>query len=107
MHVSKNDLQSHFPDIKAHFEKFGSPIMMGGDVDASSKGVFGVATSSDNQDYLLIIDPHYCGKPLDKADQLFQDHWVSWKSVQSDFCDSSFYNLCLPQISLPTDTIFC
>jgi len=31
-------LSEHSQAIFEHFEKFGSPLMMGGDADASSKG---------------------------------------------------------------------
>ena len=71
---------------------------MGGDQDASSKGVFGVATNRDGRDYLLIIDPHYYGKDLKNIKDLHKDGWVQWKPVD-DFVHSSFYNLCLPQCS--------
>ena len=33
-----HSLFEHVDDVKNHFKKFGSPVMMGGDVDASSKG---------------------------------------------------------------------
>jgi hypothetical protein len=78
--------------------------MMGGDEDASSKGIFGIATSTteagDNKDYLLVLDPHYYGSPLKDCTKLFRDNWVYWKPLE-DLLDSSFYNLCLPQISPP------
>ena len=72
--------------------------MMGGDQDASSKGVFGVTSNEEGQDFLLIIDPHYYGKDLKDVQQLYKDNWVQWKPVD-DFMQSSFYNLCLPQYS--------
>ena len=34
----QHTLSKHVDDVKNHFKKFGSPVMMGGDVDASSKG---------------------------------------------------------------------
>ena len=71
---------------------------MGGDQDASSKGVFGVTSNEEGQDFLLIIDPHYYGKDLRDVQQLYKDNWVQWKPVD-DFMQSSFYNLCLPQYS--------
>ncbi|XP_056605599.1 inactive Ufm1-specific protease 1 [Triplophysa dalaica] len=80
-------------DLHNHFCTHGSPVMMGGDRDNSSKGILGVCTGT-NGSYLLVMDPHYFGCPLDK--NLLQKHgWVSWKPVGSlDQC--SFYNLCLP-----------
>ena len=46
IHVTSNSSQgnvqhglgSHVNSLQAHFRDFGSPVMMGGDVDASSKG---------------------------------------------------------------------
>ena len=35
-----HSLFEHVDDVKNHFKKNGSPVMMGGDVDASSKGNF-------------------------------------------------------------------
>ena len=57
LHVPKgNLLADHLPTLIQHFEKFGSPIMMGGDIDASSKGIFGVAQDKNDSFYLLVID---------------------------------------------------
>ena len=98
VHVnSGNKLVDHVDSISNHFETFGSPIMMGGDQDASSKGIFGVAQERNGRSYFLIIDPHYYGSDLRSCDKLYQDSWVHWKPVDS-FMDSSFYNLCLPQV---------
>ena len=97
IHIPKGkDITKHLPAIRNHFESLGSPIMMGGDQDASSKGVFGVASSRNGKDFLLIVDPHYYGKDLNDFNQLYKDGWVQWKPVD-EFMLSSFYNLCLPQ----------
>ena len=46
IHIPKGkDITKHLPAIRNHFQSLGSPIMMGGDQDASSKGVFGVTSS--------------------------------------------------------------
>ncbi|TRY71551.1 hypothetical protein TCAL_05407 [Tigriopus californicus] len=96
IHVNQgSQLKSHFPTIQEHFRRFGSPIMMGGDQDCSSKGIFGALASSTSQ-YLLIVDPHYWGKSCSNAD-LFENNWIHWRKLE-DFVDSSFYNMCLPQI---------
>lgn len=76
-----------------HFHNNGSPIMMGGHDDNSSKGIFGVDKSSKS---LLILDPHYSGKSS-QVNRLFAEGWVQWKPLTS-FHGKSFYNLCLPQI---------
>lgn len=87
------ELELAVEDLHSHFSTHGSPIMMGGDRDNSSKGILGVCTRKQGS-YLLVIDPHYFGCPLDK-NSLQKQGWVSWKSVASlDQC--SFYNLCLP-----------
>lgn len=81
-------------ELYQHFEKQGSPVMMGGDRDNSSKGLLGVCTGYKGS-YLLIVDPHYFGCKLEKA-ELQRRGWVVWKHVSS-LDQSSFYNLCLPQ----------
>lgn len=69
--------------------------MMGGDVDCGSKGIAGIHISG-NDAYLLVIDPHFNGRPTN-AEELQSRSYVKWQHT-SDFIDSSFYNLCLPQI---------
>ncbi|XP_032438475.1 ufm1-specific protease 1 [Xiphophorus hellerii] len=81
-------------ELHQHFEKHGSPVMMGGDRDNSSKGILGVC-SGDKGSYLLVVDPHYYGRQLEKT-ELQKRGWVAWKRVSS-LDQSSFYNLCLPQ----------
>lgn len=81
-------------ELHQHFEKHGSPVMMGGDRDNSSKGILGVCTA-DRGSYVLIADPHYYGCRLEKT-ELQRQGWVAWKKVSS-LDQSSFYNLCLPQ----------
>ncbi|XP_068164539.1 ufm1-specific protease 1 [Antennarius striatus] len=81
-------------ELHQHFEKHGSPVMMGGDRDNASKGILGVCTG-DKGSYLLIADPHYCGCQLERT-ELQRQGWVAWKKV-STLDQSSFYNLCLPQ----------
>ncbi|XP_041984844.1 probable Ufm1-specific protease 1 [Aricia agestis] len=96
VHVNKGDnLQNILDTLRGHFEKFGSPIMMGGDVDCSSKGIMGVHIDGKNSE-LLIVDPHYVGKEQSK-EFLQRKGWVKWQPLK-DFLSSSFYNLCLPQV---------
>lgn len=82
-------------NIKKHFKQFGSPIMMGGDKDCSSKCIAGLHVGIGGI-YLLIVDPHFVGKAK-SAEQLRNDCWVKWQKLD-DFVDSSFYNFCLPQL---------
>ncbi|XP_034020362.1 inactive Ufm1-specific protease 1 [Thalassophryne amazonica] len=81
-------------ELHQHFQKHGSPAMMGGDRDNSSKAVLGVCSGGEGS-YLLVVDPHYYGHPLEKTD-LQRQQWVTWKRLSS-LDQSSFYNLCLPQ----------
>ncbi|KAK2587899.1 hypothetical protein KPH14_003995 [Odynerus spinipes] len=98
VHVtSGKELIKYIEIIKRHFEEFGSPIMMGGDKDCSSKCIVGLNIGSKETD-LLIVDPHFIGKAM-TPEILKNDHWVKWQNIK-DFVDSSFYNLCLPQIKV-------
>ncbi|XP_072045124.1 ufm1-specific protease 1-like [Amphiura filiformis] len=94
MHInSGRELQSKIPALMEHFQQFGSPVMMGGDTDSSSKGILGVCTGTKS--YLLVLDPHFWGTPTNSI--LHEDKWLSWKPVD-DFLEDSFYNFCLPQL---------
>lgn len=48
------DIRKYSNIIKFYFENFGGLIMMGGDMDASSKGIAGIHIA-DNDAYLLIV----------------------------------------------------
>ncbi|CAG9795659.1 unnamed protein product [Diatraea saccharalis] len=96
IHVNKGDELSYIVDtLMDHFKKFGSPVMMGGDIDCSSKGIMGIQVV-DGDASLLVVDPHYVGKEESK-EFLQRKGWVKWQPLK-DFISSSFYNLCLPQI---------
>ncbi|XP_020287482.1 ufm1-specific protease 1 [Pseudomyrmex gracilis] len=88
-------LKAQTDTIKNHFTEFGSPIMMGGDKDISSKCIVGIHFG-DVCTYLLIVDPHFVGK-AETVEDLKKRNWVKWQNLD-DFDDSSFYNLCLPQV---------
>ncbi|CAN7999754.1 unnamed protein product, partial [Ixodes hexagonus] len=108
LHVSSGaDLVEQLNVLQQHFETVGSPIMMGGDSDASSKGVLGVCHTTESMAYLLVLDPHwfsdetrYIGQnQMDKRRRHVQDNgWISWRSLDT-FMEGSFYNLCLPQLT--------
>ncbi|XP_046382962.1 probable Ufm1-specific protease 1 isoform X2 [Ischnura elegans] len=59
LHVKKDDKLIHIlPDLKNHFENFKSPIMIGGDMDCSSKGVVGINCNAEDPSapaHLLIV----------------------------------------------------
>lgn len=96
LHIPKGQLKNHINELVAHFTNRGAPIMMGGDQDCSSKGIVGIhVTPADS--HLLIVDPHFEGIPR-FIGKLHRNNWVKWTSVD-EFLDSSFYNLCLPQVS--------
>lgn len=96
IHVSSGkELIDHVDSIKKHLEQFGSPVMMGGDRDCSSKCIVGLHIT-DKDTHLLIVDPHFVGIAKN-AEHLRNDRWVKWHNL-NDFIDSSFYNLCLPQV---------
>ncbi|XP_036405018.1 inactive Ufm1-specific protease 1 [Megalops cyprinoides] len=88
------ELEGVAEELHQHFQSQGSPVMMGGDRDNSSKGILGVCTGARGS-YLLVLDPHYYGPPLDR-ETTQRLGWVSWKRVGS-LDHGSFYNLCLPQ----------
>nr|XP_057924597.1 inactive Ufm1-specific protease 1 [Doryrhamphus excisus]XP_057924598.1 inactive Ufm1-specific protease 1 [Doryrhamphus excisus] len=97
VHVRGGGLELEDVAVKAlhqHLDKHRCPVMMGGDRDNSSKGIFGVCTGNSGS-YLLVVDPHYYGGTLERAEAQRQG-WAAWKSVSS-LDQSSFYNLCLPQ----------
>lgn len=51
---SCHDIRKYSNIIKFYFENFGGPIMMGGDLDSSSKCIAGIHIV-DNDAYLLIV----------------------------------------------------
>jgi len=94
IHVqSGKNIVEQVDPLSRHFESIGSPLMMGGDTDASSKGILGIC-GNDSNTYLLVLDPHLSKPPCDAASVQMQG-FCRWVSV-NDFMDSSFYNFCLP-----------
>ena len=95
VHVtSGKELKNHTEELKQHFLTKGAPVMMGGDSDASSKGIIGLC-QNESETYLLILDPHYHGeRPSQQT--LVENNFLVWRNVD-DFMDCSFYNLCLCQ----------
>ena len=96
---SGHDLRTLFDQVFLHFQDKRCPIMMGGDLDASSKGIFG-ACQTDSSKYFLVLDPHFVSSKNTEIlnnEHLIEQGWAKWVQLQ-DFSHSSFYNLCLPQI---------
>ncbi|XP_033101991.1 ufm1-specific protease 1-like [Anneissia japonica] len=89
------ELKNVIPMLKQHFKIIGSPVMMGGESDTSSKCILGVAEGILTS--LLILDPHFYGQST--KDIIQAEGWVKWRPLDS-FVESSFYNLCLPQYKI-------
>uniref|UniRef100_S4NWQ2 Ufm1-specific protease 2 n=3 Tax=Pararge aegeria TaxID=116150 RepID=S4NWQ2_9NEOP len=86
------ELLSYTPELVHHFERHGSPIMIGGGVLAHT--ILGVEYNSvTNETRYLILDPHYTG--ADDISVVISKGWCGWKN--SDFWNkTAHYNLCLP-----------
>lgn len=98
---SGQELENVFENLILHFQQRRCPIMMGGDLDASSKGIFG-ACQTNSSKYFLVLDPHFVATTKIENienEYLVKQGWASWVKLQ-DFSSSSFYNLCLPQIKI-------
>ncbi|XP_061392599.1 probable Ufm1-specific protease 1 [Musca vetustissima] len=96
LHITRSeDLNQHIPELVRYFRDYGGFVMMGGDMDAASKGIAGVHTNGRDS-YLLIVDPHYSGIPS-TIDELIKKGYIRWQNTK-EFVDSSFYNLCLPYL---------
>ena len=85
------DIGSKTEEICRHFEKEGTPIMIGGGVLAWT--LLGICTNDKNETKYLILDPHYTGDEDLKTIQ--KKGWIAWQPA-SVFRKDSFYNLCCP-----------
>ncbi|XP_063379661.1 probable Ufm1-specific protease 2 [Cydia fagiglandana] len=87
------ELQSYTPELLHHFQRHGSPIMIGGGVLAHT--ILGVEfDAGTNETRYLILDPHYTG--ADELATVLAKGWCGWK--KADFWNkTAHYNLCLPQ----------
>lgn len=52
--MQKGEMKRYIGILRLYFEQFGGLVMMGGDIDASSKGIAGIHIA-DNEAYLLVI----------------------------------------------------
>lgn len=56
LHASSGkELIKHVDEITKHFREKGSPVMMGGDSDASSKGIMGIAKAPTTYSLLVLV----------------------------------------------------
>uniref|UniRef100_G3MNT2 Probable Ufm1-specific protease 2 n=1 Tax=Amblyomma maculatum TaxID=34609 RepID=G3MNT2_AMBMU len=87
------DMPSKSRELLAHFEKHGTPVMIGGGMLAHT--IIGIAFDSKTGDsHYLVLDPHYTG--AEELSTVQNKGWCGWKGA--NFWDqNSFYNLCLPQ----------
>ncbi|XP_043933246.1 inactive Ufm1-specific protease 1 isoform X2 [Protopterus annectens] len=98
LHVpSGKELVEYAEVVYSHFRNSGSPVMMGGDSDNSSKGILGICSGQKGH-YLLVLDPHFFGKIVD-GEMLKHNRWIQWRKLDS-FEYASFYNFCLPQCKI-------
>jgi len=87
-----SDLANHGRELQAHFERHGTPVMIGGGVLAHT--ILGVQFNEVTGDIkYLILDPHYTGSEEIKT--IMNKGWCGWKT--NNFWDANaYYNLCLP-----------
>ncbi|CAF0798722.1 unnamed protein product [Rotaria sordida] len=86
------DMMEHVREIINHFNKEGTPIMIGGGVLAHT--ILGVDFNESTGDsMLLVLDPHYTG--VDDIKIIQDKGWVGWKPW-SFWSQEAFYNLCCP-----------
>lgn len=79
-------------ELAAHFDREGSPVMIGGGVLAYT--LLGVDYNEETGEArFLILDPHYTGADSMKG---IKDKWCAWRDA-AVFKKEYFYNLCLPQ----------
>ena len=94
---SGSELNQVFSQVFKHFIEKKCPIMMGGDLDCSSKGIFGACEDGKNF-YFLVVDPHFVKTSDGITEKNIVDlGWAKWIKLE-DFVSSSFYNLCIPQV---------
>jgi hypothetical protein len=94
LHIEKgSDTQRFLPELHQHFITVGTPVMMGGDTDNSSKGILGVRLKDPA---LLVLDPHYFGE-RPSPEVLMSTGYLKWMPV-GELHANTFYNMCLPKV---------
>jgi len=90
---SGSEVASHARQLAAHFDRQGTPIMIGGGVLAY--GLLGVDLHpSSGECRFLILDPHYTGG--DNLASILKGGWVGWKKADL-FLPQHYYNFCMLQ----------
>jgi hypothetical protein len=104
LHCAPKSLHNEINNLYDHFDRFGSPTMMGGDLDNGSKGIYGIATleNDDGKDahYLLVVDPHFTSNYDTNLSYLIKNKWIEWKNIDYFNAANSFYNFCMPQLKV-------
>ncbi|KAJ4459615.1 putative Ufm1-specific protease 2 [Paratrimastix pyriformis] len=92
--ASGAEFDAHVDELAEHFDRTGTPVMVGGGVLAYT--LLGVALDrvSHQAPRYLILDPHYTG--ADRVEAIVAKGWVAWHPM-SLFRTDVHYNLCLPQ----------
>ena len=91
---SGGEFGSHTAELQDHFEREGTPIMIGGGQYAYT--LLGLDVEAETGETLyLILDPHYTGQDLNLKN-IISKGWCQWKNKDL-FKLENFYNLCLPQ----------
>jgi len=102
LHLPKgSEIGHHTHTLINHFQRQGTPIMIGGGMLAFTLLGIHHNPKSDRTMY-LILDPHYPGK--DDLSTIQNKGWCGWKEASVIFKDC-FFNLCLPQIPTSQDGI--
>jgi hypothetical protein len=80
-------------ELRDHFLREGTPIMIGGDLYAHT--ILGIDYCEEKEDLrFLILDPHYTGND-NNIKNILSKGWCGWKDVNM-FKADAFYNLCMP-----------
>lgn len=89
------ELLSKARELREHFLREGTPIMIGGDLYAHT--ILGIDYCEEKEDIrFLILDPHYPGSD-GNVKNILSKGWCAWKDV-SMFKADAFYNLCMPML---------
>ncbi|GBE58625.1 peptidase family protein c78 [Babesia ovata] len=92
-----NDFRNYNSVIANHFQKVGSPIIMGAGMFAYV--ILGICMGAQTGDVAyLIADPHYVGE--DSIKSIKTKGAMAWKKIDfiSKAANGSFINLCCPQL---------
>ena len=90
---SGRELPSKARELVTHFDRIGTPVMMGGGVLAFT--LLGIDYNESTGDCaFLILDPHYTGTDDIKS---IIPRWCGWKKAEDVFALKDFYNLLMPQ----------